>query len=182
VLLGSPVAALGLLDLSRRVAVVTAWLRRAAAPRLLQPLAALMVLAAAVVLGLSDSLTSVDDSRLMKAQVGRYVLDALGPDRAIAGVRTTGLSAYYARTRRFAVLPSDGNGQSVVAWIESQRPDVVILWRSDVSAETWDQVGRRLRCLQTFSTGRPRRHHYSEAAVFAGPGTAAAALEAPPRR
>jgi 4-amino-4-deoxy-L-arabinose transferase-like glycosyltransferase len=181
VLLGSPVAALGLLELSRRASTVTAIVRRAAAPRLLQPFVALVVLAAAVVLGLFDSLTSVDDSRLIKAQVGRYVLETLGPDRTLAGARTAGLSAYYARTRQFQLLPVEGDGQQVLDWIDSRRPDVVVLWRSDVSGETWDQVSRRLRCLQTFSNVPPR-HHCAEAAVFAGPDMATAAAGDGPRR
>jgi hypothetical protein len=129
VILAMPLAALGLLPICRWAA----WLARRAAPhRAVAPFAAASgVLAAVLIAGTIDAVTSRVDSRNAKADLGAWLEEHCGHPQRIAGSGNWRLTVYHAGGA-FHPLPwfsSDLTPAWFGRMLSDTRPDVLLLCR-----------------------------------------------------
>lgn len=128
VMLGSPMAALGL---SALCATVARWLVRdlpAVRPAIQQRLLPALLAVLAIV-GWTDALWSGFDGRQARADLGRWIRAELGPGAKVAGTAKWSLLNYYAQGT-FVRIPLDLHDEQpldLVEWIRTVQPEAVVL-------------------------------------------------------
>ncbi len=129
-----PLASLGLLELSYRLATWNAWFL--GHPRPTPRLGVAIALAIAAIAGGVDAFITSYDGRLAKADLGRYIRNELGENCRILGSQHWSLTAYYAQGQ-YLQLPESPQNQpaDLTQFVADCDADVVLL--------TYGQLPRR---------------------------------------
>lgn len=181
VFLASPFAVGGLLGFSWHVGRALSRLMRSSLPLRFQSPTAAAILLGAMSFGTINALASGDETRIQRAELGQYIRNSAGEGCKLAVTLRVGQASYYAKAGQVMWLPTNCNGKVLVEWVEEQQPHVVVLWRPDVSSDTWNLLARRYPVVHKFAWNSPSRTWPIEAAVLAGPKWSERTAAAPTR-
>lgn len=125
VLVGLPYAGLGLLSIAEQVSRLVR--HEPARRRATFATLATMLLAIGAI-GCRDALASGYESRFLKADLGRWIRERVGPRRTLlCSENLERLVGYYARARHASISP-DASLATALDRVETVDPDVIVLW------------------------------------------------------